>query len=315
MTEAPRAICWPPPREATLVAPHEAYNVYVYNSTLVIDCCSRQCEEEDADPGDVRLGVMPGSAWLGPIAARPLAEAAAAARGFLVDELKPDDASTALVLHDDVMRAQSLAAWLYGTAGCERVLAVERDALRRDHAFLLRPGASELRLPNEIVPGRLYLGPASTNNATAIELLGITHVVSLLERRIMPSHARSHLVVRVADRANADLDSALREALPFIASALRQPGGRVLVHCEAGASRSGSAVTAALVAYPSLLGVPRMGVDAALAFVKAQRPAVRPNYGFLEKLRAKAWLDTSPWRDAPLTIRALSRDSGRGRDD
>ena len=40
-----------------------------------------------------------------------------------------------------------------------------------------------------------------------------------------------------------------------------------------------------------------MGVDAALAFVKAQRPAVRPNYGFLEKLRAKAWLDTSPWSE------------------
>ena len=34
-----------------------------------------------------------------------------------------------------------------------------------------------------------------------------------------------------------------------------------------------------------------------LAFVKAQRPAVRPNYGFLEKLRAKAWLDTSPWSE------------------
>ena len=38
--------------------------------------------------------------------------------------------------------------------------------------------------------------------------------------------AQNHAVVM----PDADLDSALREALPFIASALRQPGGRVLVH-------------------------------------------------------------------------------------
>jgi hypothetical protein len=48
------------------------------------------------------------------------------------------------------------------------------------------------------------------------------------------------------------------------------------------------------MAAPLLAGQPEghaLGVDEAIAFVRAQRPQVRPNDGFMEKLRARAWMD------------------------
>ena len=88
--------------------------------------------------------------------------------------------------------------------------------------------------------------------------------------------------------------------------------GAVLVHCEAGQSRSATVVIAALMAnIGQLVGdgmataIMRTGEDVdedvdepttglsfsdALAFVRAQRPQVRPNDGFLECLQRAAWM-------------------------
>ena len=64
-----------------------------------------------------------------------------------------------------------------------------------------------------------------------------------------------HKLIRIADSQGADLDAAIAEALPFLREALLdEPDGRVLVHCEAGMSRSASIVVAALIAFPQLLG-------------------------------------------------------------
>mmetsp|Transcript_823 Transcript_823/g.2675 ORF Transcript_823/g.2675 Transcript_823/m.2675 type:complete len:122 (-) Transcript_823:11-376(-) len=49
--------------------------------------------------------------------------------------------------------------------------------------------------------------------------------------------------------ASADLTPVMRVALPFLAAALRS-GGRVLVHCDRGASRSASVVIAHLMQHP-----------------------------------------------------------------
>lgn len=125
-------------------------------------------------------------------------------------------------------------------------MATERDALQASHPFFLTPGAQSLVLPNEIVPARFYLGSAPTNNEQSLRLLQITHVLSLLDRphEIPTDPTVAHKLVRIADCQSAYMDGALLEALPFIAAALEQPAGRLLVHCEAGVSRSATVVIA-----------------------------------------------------------------------
>ena len=289
---------------ASKLEPWEAYNFFASTSALMLDCCGNQSEDDKADPEkyleldglaaqmeDVCSGLLPGSAWLGTPGRQSLPTAAAAARKYVLEELTPDDASTALVLYDDVPRAQWLIKWLFDVGGCRRVLCVERHALERRHSFLLRPGSLSLRLPNEIVPNRLYLGSASSANEESLSLLGITAVLSLLDRDMgwPPSQkVTDHLLIRIADSRTANLGGALSEALPFISRVLSGPTGKVLVHCEAGASRSASVVIAALIAFPELTGgKATLSLDDALGFVRAQRPCVRPNDGFMATLYAR----------------------------
>jgi len=75
------------------------------------------------------------------------------------------------------------------------------------------------------------------------------------------------------------------EALPFIAEALAA-GGRVLVHCEQGQSRSASVVAA------HLMSSEQVGVHEALAVLRKHRPSVRPNAGFMDQLEERIWSAT-----------------------
>ena len=292
-----------------ILLPHAAYNLYLQTSMLLLDACSTQEVEhpnnDDEDPpvpensqtsaSSTPNGAMPGSAWLD--ASLTMHEAAARAREWLLDELTPDDTTQAIVLFDNEERARQLAAWLrVGDGGCKRVHLVERAALHRLYPFLFRAGAQSLTLPNEIIPRRLFLGAAVTANAEALRLLRITHVVSLLDRSIATPRAPvGHLLVRIVDTPSADMDGALLEALPVIEAALREPEGRVLVHCEAGQSRSATVVVAALMAnIAQMAPAPSLGVDEALALVAAQRPNVRPNDGFKACLKRAAWMPSAP---------------------
>ena len=84
--------------------------------------------------------------------------------------------------------------------------------------------------------------------------------------------------VDVEDDEAADLLHALPATAAFVDSA-RRKGGIVLIHCVAGVSR-GPAVAAACVMAAGGGG----GLDAALAAVRAARPATSPNPAFLEQL-------------------------------
>jgi dual specificity phosphatase 12 len=57
-------------------------------------------------------------------------------------------------------------------------------------------------------------------------------------------------------------------------------GGAALVHCNAGVSRSATIVLAYLMAHHN------MSLAAAHALLKQCRPAIQPNPGFMEQLRA-----------------------------
>lgn len=65
----------------------------------------------------------------------------------------------------------------------------------------------------------------------------------------------------------------------FIDEALKQPGGAILIHCQAGVSRS---VT---LAASYLMRERRIGADEALEIVRSKRPAAKPISYFVEQLK------------------------------
>ena len=147
---------------AGFLAPHEAYNMYLNSSVVVLDACATRepvderstsvtdsnqsaddSEEEElptlpaawAQAENVGIlqrtegvipGVMQGSAWLDPTL--PLSHAATLAYDHVREEMTPDDLNTALVLFDERERAELLALWLIGEGRCRRVFASERAA-------------------------------------------------------------------------------------------------------------------------------------------------------------------------------------------
>lgn len=117
--------------------------------------------------------------------------------------------------------------------------------------------------------------------------LQITHVVSAMPGFVdIPSHATTtskptpihRLQIPIEDNPFAELAAHLPSTTAFIREALRDPEARVLVHCVQGISRSASVVCAFLMA---LYGWPP---GKAVAFVKAKRWVVEPNFGFVAQL-------------------------------
>ncbi|ESO11289.1 hypothetical protein HELRODRAFT_91497, partial [Helobdella robusta] len=58
----------------------------------------------------------------------------------------------------------------------------------------------------------------------------------------------------------------------------RQSGGKVLVHCQAGVSRSPT------ICLAYLIRVFRLNLDSAFTFLKSRRPIINPNLNFMTQL-------------------------------
>lgn len=267
------------------VTAREAFNCLTADSVLVLDCCA------------TRAGLVPGCVALDP--QLPPAEAAMAGREEAMDDLTPDNPWVAVLFDDGgddggggsdggcdcgpAGRGALVARWLLGEGHCRRVLRVARQAFAERYGFLLGTPLVEMPVyPQEIVEDSLFLGSAAAAAGRALDDLRITHVVSVVERRPPSPRGRAHLWCQVEDSTGVDLTPVMVEALTFISGALGD-GGRVLVHCEQGRSRSGSVVVAHLCLHRGI------GRDEALALVKAQRPIARPNERFMEQLQERPW--------------------------
>lgn len=127
----------------------------------------------------------------------------------------------------------------------------------------------------------LFIG--SIGSAYHLENLlaaGITHILCLSSViRLKHPHHFQYLRVVMHDKVNFDCSSAVTEALEFIINAQRG-GGRVLVHCYQGISRSATVVLAYLIQYEGL------SLMNAIARLRLTRPQAAPNPGFLFYLRA-----------------------------
>lgn len=117
-------------------------------------------------------------------------------------------------------------------------------------------------------------------NLAELRSAGITHVVcaAASPRIRFPTHFKYHKLHDLRDRPSQDLTSHCEKAFEFIDDAYLS-GGKVLVHCFKGVSRSAAVICAYLIARKNLT------LDEALVLVRLARPNVSPNQGFLRQLR------------------------------
>jgi len=132
--------------------------------------------------------------------------------------------------------------------------------------------------PNQVLRGKLWV----TGLREAMDLYPrMTAVVSLgvdLTDEIRHLTAFEHKFVDVQDIPAEDLLQHFDSCTKFIHTNISRPGGRVLVHCQEGVSRSVTIVTAYLMRYHHL------SLYQALACVLDARPLAGPNEGFIEQL-------------------------------
>jgi len=164
-----------------------------------------------------------------------------------------------------------------------------RESKRVDAANASRRVGPNL---DQILPG-LYLGDVmSAQNVTALEELGITHVLTVMKMASMGDDYQVnvpdgivHKIVEVLDIHDAYILPHLHSCCDFIDAALKHQvtaikKGAILVHCFAGVSRSASVVVAYIMRrFESL------STSDAISLVRSFRGVVRPNHSFEKQLK------------------------------
>ncbi|HYE74444.1 MAG TPA: dual specificity protein phosphatase [Blastocatellia bacterium] len=129
-----------------------------------------------------------------------------------------------------------------------------------------------------VIPG-LYISSAMTAyDKKMLKAEGITHICQCMDGKPPYPDSFQYLVLPVLDHESANLKSRFYESNEFILTARDDPAARILIHCQAGISRSATVMIAYLMYELHISG------DQALALVRAARPFVRPNDGFAKQL-------------------------------
>ncbi|XP_014482246.1 PREDICTED: serine/threonine/tyrosine-interacting protein-like isoform X2 [Dinoponera quadriceps] len=142
------------------------------------------------------------------------------------------------------------------------------------------------RQMQEVVPG-LFLGPYSAASRSKLDSLlehGITHIVCVRQdieanfiRPNFPDKFK-YLVLNIADIATENIIQHFQTVKTFIDEGLNS-GGQVLVHGNAGISRSAALVLAYMMETYGL------SQTQAYAIVQQRRFCINPNEGFMTQLR------------------------------
>jgi len=146
----------------------------------------------------------------------------------------------------------------------------------------------------------LYLGSEwNSGNLEELNSNGITHILNVTREidNFFPA-AFQYLNIREYDEETTDLLKHWNKTFNFINDA-KEGGGKVLVHCKMGISRSASTVCAFTMKYF------KWNLDETLDYVKARRSIVNPNKGFRHQMRVyEGILEASRHRN---TYRKLHR--------
>lgn len=124
----------------------------------------------------------------------------------------------------------------------------------------------------------LYLGSQDCCELHVLNAYNIKNVLSLGIKPYVQSPHINYKYVKMLDLEFTNLQKFLPECLNFIFHSLDDQVN-VLVHCNAGVSRSASVVIAYLILYQKL------SFEDAFQAVKKTRPCIRPNDGFIVQLR------------------------------
>ncbi|CAN9513049.1 unnamed protein product [Ophioblennius macclurei] len=132
--------------------------------------------------------------------------------------------------------------------------------------------------PVELLPF-LFLGSAiHSSRREALAAAGITAVLNVSST--CPNFYEGelqYLRLTVEDTLAADIKACFSTAIAFI-DAVKQSGGRVLVHCQAGISRS------ATICLAYLMHTQRVRLEEAFDFIKQRRHVISPNLAFMGQL-------------------------------
>lgn len=188
----------------------------------------------------------------------------------------PDDdlkrhAAAALTLSDLCASLGDMCTDISRQAGAD-VSPRQRSVAQPAPATPLPPGVCEV-LPH------LLLGGAAALRPGLLATLGVTCVINCaaeLANFPVPENV-AYLRAPMADHPSAALDQHLDTVADAIEE-VRLQGGRTLVHCLAGVSRSAAMVLGYLVKHRA------MPLAEAFALVRAARPMARPNSGFFRQL-------------------------------
>lgn len=130
---------------------------------------------------------------------------------------------------------------------------------------------------SEISEG-LYLCGARAINIDKLRDLGITTIFNVtIELPSLLIDKTEYVKISIEDSPSANLSQYFDKVADKI-DEVRRRGGKVLVHCVAGVSRSASLCIAYLMKHKN------MQLRRAYLHVKARRPIIRPNPGFFRQL-------------------------------
>ncbi|XP_030637376.1 dual specificity protein phosphatase 5 [Chanos chanos] len=157
----------------------------------------------------------------------------------------------------------------------------ETERIARNHCEALgshhKPDYDQGK-PVEILPF-LYLG--SAYHASRQDYLADLHISALLNvsrRDTQPSKGHyDYKWIPVEDSHTADISSHFQEAIEFI-DRVKQAGGKVLVHCEAGISRSPT------ICMAYIMKTQRVRLEEAFDMIRQCRAIISPNFSFMGQL-------------------------------
>eukprot|EP00727_Mastigamoeba_balamuthi_P007274 m51a1_g3167 hypothetical protein (303) ;mRNA; r:382859-383830 len=264
----------------------DLFNALADDSALVVDMRDRCCFESGRIRGSVHLSLLKAKAILAAPTPRSAADLLSSVSRSLCDPQRVSQLIVVLVFGAGSHR-EALARKIHPAQPCAVLAASESEWISRYGCDLwYAPGGRVLPgpmrvMPSEVVPGLLYLGGWTARAWTSA--LGITHVANA--RGDVPDAEYDEAAVNCTtvwfpalDTPAYDIAQHFRQFVEFVEQA-RRKGGKVLVHCAYGISRSATLAAAYVMV---LRGV---NATAAIEWVRACRPVANPNPGFVRALK------------------------------
>jgi len=132
---------------------------------------------------------------------------------------------------------------------------------------------------HEVLPGVFVGDVFAAHNADELKKRNITHVLNAV-LGVTPPYPEQfkYMHIKLLDYPGENIMPHLQEATKFIEEALAG-GGKILIHCLKGVSRSAS-IAAAFAIYSQ-----KLTTKEAIELLKRSRTIIRPNHGFVMQLQ------------------------------